>query len=56
MTVSTADFEFVRRLAQSVGGFLLEEGKEYLVETRLGPIAKAEGCANVTELIGRLRW
>jgi hypothetical protein len=35
---------------------LLEEGKEYLVETRLGPIAKAEGCANVTELIGRLRW
>jgi chemotaxis protein methyltransferase CheR len=56
MTVTTADFEFVRRLAQSVAGFLLEEGKEYLVETRLGPIAKAEGCGSVAELIGRLRW
>jgi chemotaxis protein methyltransferase CheR len=56
MTISSADFEFVRRLAQSVAGFLLEEGKEYLVETRLGPIAKAEGLVNVTDLIGKLRW
>jgi chemotaxis protein methyltransferase CheR len=56
MTISSSDFDFVRRLAQSVAGFLLEDGKEYLVETRLGPIAKAEGCAHVTELVSRLRW
>lgn len=56
MTISSSDFDFVRRLAQSVAGFLLEDGKEYLVETRLGPIAKAEGCAHVTDLITRLRW
>ena len=56
MTISASDFDFVRRLAQSVAGFLLEDGKEYLVETRLGPIAKVEGCAHVTELVSRLRW
>lgn len=56
MTISSSDFEFVRRLAQSIAGFTLEDGKEYLVETRLGPIAKAEGCAHVTDLITRLRW
>jgi chemotaxis protein methyltransferase CheR len=56
MTISSADFEFVRRLAQSVAGFLLEDGKEYLVETRLGPIAKAEGLVTVTDLVSKLRW
>jgi len=56
MTISNSDFEFVRRLAQSVAGFLLEEGKEYLVETRLGPVAKAEGFVNVADLISKLRW
>ena len=56
MTISSADFDYIRRLAQSVAGFVLEDGKEYLVETRLGPIAKAEGCAHVTELISRVRW
>lgn len=56
MTISNSDFEFIRRLAQSVAGFLLEEGKEYLVETRLGPVAKSEGLANVTDLVSKLRW
>jgi chemotaxis protein methyltransferase CheR len=56
MTISSSDFEFVRRLAQSVAGFLLEEGKEYLVETRLGPVAKSEGLVSVADLVSKLRW
>jgi chemotaxis protein methyltransferase CheR len=56
MTISSSDFEFIRRLAQTVAGFLLEEGKEYLVETRLGPVAKSEGLANVADLVSKLRW
>jgi chemotaxis protein methyltransferase CheR len=34
---------------------VLEPGNEYLVETRLGPLAEVAGCASVSEFIGRVR-
>ncbi|HTU99912.1 MAG TPA: protein-glutamate O-methyltransferase CheR, partial [Luteitalea sp.] len=47
-----------RTLVRSEAGIVLEPGKEYLVEARLGPLARREQLAGPSELIaalGRLR-
>ncbi|MEO6204377.1 MAG: protein-glutamate O-methyltransferase CheR [Mycobacteriales bacterium] len=55
MSLPTTDFELVRRLVAEDSGLALGEGKAYLVEARLAPIAEREGCDSVSALIGRLR-
>jgi chemotaxis protein methyltransferase CheR len=52
---SVDDFEFVRKLVHDESSIALEEGKEYLVEARLGPLARQEGVATVSSLIGLIR-
>ena len=52
----TADeFEFVCRFVRDRSSIVLEAGKEYLVETRLAPVARQYQLASVSEVIGRLR-
>jgi chemotaxis protein methyltransferase CheR len=36
-------------------GIVLEPGKEYLVEARLAPVARREGCASIDALVAKLR-
>jgi chemotaxis protein methyltransferase CheR len=55
MSLSTADYDFVRLLAARESALYLSDQKGYLVEARLSPIAEREGCASVTELVTRLR-
>lgn len=55
MTVSTVDFQYVRRLVAQESALTLSDGKEYLVQSRLAPVAQRQGLASVTELIERLR-
>jgi chemotaxis protein methyltransferase CheR len=55
VSLSDADFELVRRLVAEESALALGEGKAYLVEARLAPIAEREGCDSVGELVGRLR-
>jgi len=55
MPVTAADFEYVRRLVADDSALALTDGKEYLVRTRLAPVAKREGLGSVSELIDRLR-
>ena len=55
MSLSPVDFDFVRRLVAEESALMLGEGKGYLVEARLAPIAEREGCESVAELIARLR-
>jgi chemotaxis protein methyltransferase CheR len=55
MALKPEEFAYVADLARSNAAIVLERGKEYLVETRLGPIARQEGLATLGELIGRLR-
>jgi chemotaxis protein methyltransferase CheR len=45
----------VRRLVADDSAMALGDGKEYLVDTRLAPVAEREGCGSVTELIDRVR-
>jgi chemotaxis protein methyltransferase CheR len=54
MAISQAEFDIVRTLIRTDAGIVLEPGKEYLVEARLGPLARREGLASTSELIARL--
>jgi chemotaxis protein methyltransferase CheR len=55
MSISKTDFEYVSRLAHSEAAIVLELGKEYLVETRLGPLAQREGFESLAALIQQMR-
>ncbi|HKB00759.1 MAG TPA: protein-glutamate O-methyltransferase CheR [Gemmataceae bacterium] len=53
--MTAADFDYVRRLVRDRSGIVLEEGKEYLVDARLTPVARQCDLGSVSDLIGRLR-
>ena len=55
MSVTPNDFEYVRALIHQRAGIVLEQGKEYLVESRLGPLAEKEGFGSLGEYLGRLQ-
>lgn len=55
MTVASADFAFLGELLQRRAGIQLEPGKEYLVTSRLEPVARSAGLASVAELVAALR-
>jgi chemotaxis protein methyltransferase CheR len=54
VTLGAAAFEQVRKLVYTRAAIVLDPGKEYLVESRLAPIARAHGCRDVDELCARL--
>lgn len=55
MAIDTLDFEFVRSLVSKRSAIVLEPEKNYLVESRLLPLARREGLASVGELVSRMR-
>jgi chemotaxis protein methyltransferase CheR len=55
MTIAAADFAYVRDLVHRRSAVFLESGKEYLVESRLLPIAQASGEGTLDRLVARLR-
>ncbi len=55
MSVTRTDFEYVRNLIHQRAGIVLEEGKEYLIESRLSPLAEKEGFDSLGEYLGRLQ-
>ncbi|MGE3808569.1 MAG: protein-glutamate O-methyltransferase CheR [Gemmataceae bacterium] len=54
MPLQAKNFEVVRELLREESGNLLEDGKEYLVETRLQGLMRSRGLASVDELIASL--
>jgi chemotaxis protein methyltransferase CheR len=55
MSVSLADSKYVREMVREQSSIALGEGKEYLIEARLAPLAHREGLGTVGELIEVLR-
>lgn len=55
MAITTVDFEYIRGLLQEHSAILLDDGKEYLAETRLEMLAHREGMRSISDLIVRLR-
>jgi chemotaxis protein methyltransferase CheR len=53
--ITTADFNYVRDLVRDQSALTLEPGKEYLLESRLDPLARTEGFPSYEHLVRRLR-
>jgi chemotaxis protein methyltransferase CheR len=49
------DLEALRQLVQAKSGVLIDPAKTYLVESRLGPLARREGFATHTDLFNAVR-
>jgi len=54
MTISAESFRFVSELVRSESAIVLDTGKEYLVESRLAPLARAAGAADVNAYVSEV--
>lgn len=55
MSLTQADFDFVRTLVQKRAAIVLENDKAYLAETRLQALARREGLPSIQDLLQQLR-
>ena len=55
MTVAEADYAYVTDLVGRRSAIVLGSDKQYLVESRLAPVAREAGLTSVGELVSRLR-
>lgn len=53
--LTSGDFSFVTEFVRQRSAIDLQPGKEYLVESRLAPVARKIGAAGIESLVGRLR-
>ena len=49
------DYDYLRRLLRDRSGLVLATDKQYLVESRLLPVARRAGLAGLPDLVQRLR-
>ncbi len=54
MTISPQSFTFVRELVRAESAIVLDTGKEYLVESRLVPLARAAGHPDVDSYVAEV--
>ena len=55
MSLSSGEFDFIRTLVHDQAAIVLEPGKEYLVESRLTPLASREGYEDIGDLVSTLK-
>jgi chemotaxis protein methyltransferase CheR len=55
MQTEARDIDFVRDLVRRRSAIVLEDGKEYLIEARLGPVAREEGFASIGALVAAIQ-
>jgi chemotaxis protein methyltransferase CheR len=53
--VTPHDFDWLRKLLKERSGLTLSAEKQYLLESRLLPVARRNGLANLGELVARLK-
>jgi chemotaxis protein methyltransferase CheR len=53
--VTPLDYEFLRKLLKERSGLDLSADKQYLVESRLVPLARKAGLAGITELVQKMK-
>jgi chemotaxis protein methyltransferase CheR len=53
--VTPADYDYLRKLLKDRSGLVLSSDKQYLVESRLTPLARKAGVATLADLIGKLK-
>lgn len=55
MGITPQDFEFISKLVRERSAIVLDQGKEYLVESRLGPLMKAERIESISAVVTQIR-
>jgi chemotaxis protein methyltransferase CheR len=53
--MTPADYEFLRAMLKERSGLVLSAGKQYLVESRLVPVARKAGICGLAALVQKLR-
>jgi chemotaxis protein methyltransferase CheR len=53
--VTPFDYDYLRRLLKERSGLVLSADKEYLVESRLLPVARRRGLGSLSELVQKLK-
>lgn len=53
--MTLADFNFLRRFVKERSGLVLTDDKQYLIESRLVPVARKHGLSSISDLAARLR-
>jgi chemotaxis protein methyltransferase CheR len=53
--VTPSDYEYLRKLLKERSGLDLSSDKQYLVESRLVPLARKAGLAGIDELVAKVR-
>jgi chemotaxis protein methyltransferase CheR len=54
-SVTASDYEFLRKLLKDQSGLDLSADKQYLIESRLLPLARKSGFADIGELVRKIR-
>lgn len=55
MALSALEFDYIRRMLREQSALSLDDGKQYLVESRLEALARQEGFPSLQELIAKLQ-
>jgi chemotaxis protein methyltransferase CheR len=55
MAITNSDFDYVRNLVRYTSALVLEPGKEYLVESRLAPLARQHGFSSLQHMLHNMR-
>lgn len=53
--VTPAEVDYIRALVHESAALVVDSGKDYLVESRLGPVARAAGFASIADMVSRIR-
>lgn len=55
MSIQPAELDFLRKIVETDSAIVLDNTKEYLLESRLVPIAKGAGLQGITDLVTKLK-
>jgi chemotaxis protein methyltransferase CheR len=55
MPIGNAELDYVRELVHKKAAIVLEPSKQYLVESRLAPLAREAGCDTIDAFVHRVR-
>jgi chemotaxis protein methyltransferase CheR len=53
--MNTVEFDFLRKFLRDRSGLVLSDDKQYLIESRLVPVARRNGFASISEIVAKLR-
>ena len=53
--MTPSDYDYLRKLLKDRSGLVLSADKQYLVESRLLPLARKIGVSHLTDLVAKLK-